>query len=180
MNYANLVTNKTARLPGDLALPPATATITGLRFAVYGKPAAAGSKRGFAFKGKDGKTHVAISDANKNARPWKSAVTDAALQEFTGAQFTGPVKLEIVFWIQRPKGHYGSGKNAGVVKASAPERPTGKPDLLKLARGVEDAITDAGVWRDDAQVVIESLEKRWSQDGGYRTDVTITAREESC
>jgi len=168
-----LVTNCVARLPGDLALPD----IKTFSFVVYGKPAAAGSKRGFIYHGKDGRQRVAVSDANKNARPWKSAVTNAALGTFCGPQFTGPVRLEIVFWVQRPKGHYGSGKNANSVKASAPMFPTSKPDLLKLARGVEDAITDAGVWRDDAQIVAEKLEKRWSQDGGYKTEVTITARE---
>ena len=32
------------------------------------------------------------------------------------------------------------------------------PDVLKLARGVEDALTGI-VWRDDAQIVNESLNK---------------------
>lgn len=32
------------------------------------------------------------------------------------------------------------------------------PDVLKLARGVEDALTGI-VWRDDAQIVNESLSK---------------------
>jgi predicted short-subunit dehydrogenase-like oxidoreductase (DUF2520 family) len=32
--------------------------------------------------------------------------------------------------------------------------------VLKLARGVEDALTGI-VWRDDAQIVVEHLEKRY-------------------
>jgi Holliday junction resolvase RusA-like endonuclease len=149
-----------------------------LIFTIYGKPQPAGSKRGFAYRGKDGKQHVAISDANKNSRPWKDSVIAAAREAHRGGQVLGPVQLEVTFYIPRPRSHYGTGRNASVLKASSPGWPTSKPDLLKLARGVEDAITEAGVWRDDAQIAVEKLEKRWSMDGGYKTDVEIAWRDE--
>jgi len=39
-------------------------------------------------------------------------------------------------------------------------------------------IAEAGVWRDDAQIAVEKLEKRWSMDGGYKTEVEIVWRDE--
>jgi hypothetical protein len=44
--------------------------------------------------------------------------------------------------------------------------PSVTPDLSKLVRAVEDALTDAGVWRDDALVVrYHELEKRYAAVG---------------
>jgi Holliday junction resolvase RusA-like endonuclease len=74
----------------------------------------------------------------------------------------GPLLLELTFWTPRPKGHYGSGKNAGQVRGSAPRHPTVKPDLLKLARAVEDALSGI-VYRDDAQITTEILQKAYGE-----------------
>jgi crossover junction endodeoxyribonuclease RusA len=54
--------------------------------------------------------------------------------------------------------------------ASAPKRrttwPMRTPDLSKLARSTEDALTDAGIWRDDARVVEYGLlAKRYPGEG---------------
>ena len=55
----------------------------------------------------------------------------------------GPVMVRMIFTMPKP--------------ASAPKRrriwPMGMPDLSKLARSTEDALSDAGIWRDDARVV---------------------------
>nr|DAN37658.1 MAG TPA: Endodeoxyribonuclease RusA [Caudoviricetes sp.] len=39
--------------------------------------------------------------------------------------------------------------------------PAVKPDLDKLTRAVFDALTDAGVWRDDSRVVDMRVTKRY-------------------
>lgn len=36
------------------------------------------------------------------------------------------------------------------------------PDVSKLLRATEDAITDSGLWRDDARVVIAHVEKTYA------------------
>jgi len=58
-----------------------------------------------------------------------------------------------VFRLPRPKGHYGTGRNVAMLKPSAPLFPAGRPDLDKLLRSTFDALGEAGVWGDDAQVV---------------------------
>jgi Holliday junction resolvase RusA-like endonuclease len=70
----------------------------------------------------------------------------------------GPLVLEFVFFRPRPAAHFG---RRGL-RPSAPEFPTTRPDVLKLARAVKDALTGV-VWRDDAQVVDERLAKRFEE-----------------
>jgi crossover junction endodeoxyribonuclease RusA len=66
---------------------------------------------------------------------------------------TGPVAVHVKFVMPRPKHHYRTGRNAHLLRDSAPEYPTGKPDLDKLCRALLDSLTAAGVVKDDAQVV---------------------------
>jgi Holliday junction resolvase RusA-like endonuclease len=82
----------------------------------------------------------------------------------------GPLGLAVVFNITRPKGHFGTGRNAGALKDSAPYWPTVKPDATKLLRGLEDALTGV-VWRDDAQVVEQAVTKRYAEREGARVVV---------
>jgi Holliday junction resolvase RusA-like endonuclease len=141
-----------------------------LAFTVLGKAQPAGSKRAFAIKRGGVPTgQVAVVDANKNAKPWQQEVSSAALDaKRAGAQWGeavytllgGPLSVSMTFYCQRPKAHYGTGRNADTLKPSAPPFPTGKPDALKLARGTEDALTGT-IWRDDAQVVDLTVAKRY-------------------
>ena len=138
-------------------------------FTVPGVAAPAGSKRGF-YNPRTGR--VIVTDDSKRSRPWKAQVTDAAIEAMQGRPLMeGPLLLDLVFWMPRPKGHYGSGRNAGVVKAGAPHAPTVKPDLLKLARAVEDALSGV-CYRDDAQITVETLQKAYTT-GSAHTAVRI-------
>lgn len=82
----------------------------------------------------------------------------------------GPLRLALTFFRPRPKGHYGTGRNAGVLKDSAPDFPTTKPDGLKLARSVEDALTGV-VYLDDALIVEGVQRKRYGPR--YQVDVVV-------
>lgn len=110
-----------------------------IKFSVYGLPGPQGSKR-FVGKSKSGRGIMVESSAK--VKPWREAVKWAAIQ--SGARgLDGPLWVSMVFTIKKPK--------------SAPKRkrtwPATKPDLSKLARSTEDAISDSGVWADDARVV---------------------------
>lgn len=71
---------------------------------------------------------------------------------WNGEPLDGPVEVEIVAGFARPKAHLGTGRNLGIVKASAPAWPTTPPDIDKIARLMLDACTIAGIWVDDSQV----------------------------
>ena len=125
-----------------------------IHIVVHGAAAPAGSKRGFVHP----KTNrVIITDASKRSRPWKALVTDAAIEAMDGRPpLGGPLWVEIGIQVMRPKSHHGK---RGLLP-SAPEWPTVKPDLLKLARGVEDALTGV-VYNDDSQIVDERIRKTY-------------------
>jgi Holliday junction resolvase RusA-like endonuclease len=139
-----------------------------ITFTVYGKPAPAGSKRGF-YNAK--LKRVLITDANKGSRPWKNIVSAAGAAHYSGPLLDCPLAVTMVFYQPRPGGQFGTGRNAGRLKSSAPQFPTSKPDVLKLARGVEDALTGI-VWRDDSRIVQETLAKRYGEP--ERVEITIT------
>jgi Holliday junction resolvase RusA-like endonuclease len=124
-----------------------------VRFTVLGAAQPKGSTRSWGFIRKDKTTGeplmkhgkpvigtVTTSD-NTSLAGWETAVRAAAQQQCAGAFFEGAVRLAVVFFLPRPK--------------SAPKRVTHhttRPDLSKLLRGVEDALTGV-LWSDDARVI---------------------------
>lgn len=117
-----------------------------LVFTVNGLPAPQGSKIVNA--------HGGVRESSKALAPWREAIR----HEAAGATppwwdpGAGPFAVVVVFTMRRPAWHYGTGRNAGRLKASAPRHPSGKPDVDKLARAVLDALTDSGAMVDDSQV----------------------------
>lgn len=136
-------------------------------FVVNGLAAPAGSKRGFVNRRTGG---VIITDASKRSKPWQARVAAAAAEAMDGPLLDGPLELTLVFVLPRPKGHYGSGRNASSVRASAPAFPTVKPDVSKLVRAVEDALTGI-VWRDDAQVIAQHAYKEYGEQARCMIEV---------
>ena len=131
--------------------------MTAISFTVIGKPQPGGSKKAFPVNGR-----CVITDANPKAKPWKQLVAAAARESYAGAPLTGPVHLTAMFYRERPKSHYGTGRNADVLKATAPAYPCSAPDALKLARLVEDSLTGL-LYKDDAQIVSETLVKLYGR-----------------
>jgi crossover junction endodeoxyribonuclease RusA len=129
--------------------------MSALVFTVYGLPAPQGSKR-----------HVGngvMVESSKRVKPWREDIRQAALDNLEHP-FAGPVELHAHFGLPRPKSHYRTGRNADLLRDSAPRFPAGKPDLDKLLRAVMDALTSAGAWADDAQVVCIQTTKDYVED----------------
>jgi Holliday junction resolvase RusA-like endonuclease len=156
---------------------------------VHGRPAPQGSKRAFAVRGKGGVPTgriAVIESSHDRVKSWRQAVIDAAAEASGWGErppLTGPLEVSMVFAMPRPKGHYRTGRNAHLLRDSAPARPAGTPDLSKLCRATEDALTDIGVWTDDAQVVeYVRLAKVYAPAGALTTPgalITITSSEET-
>ena len=106
-------------------------------------------------------------ESSKRVPKWRRAIADAAraamdlLPADEQRAATGAVSVTLDFLLPRPKGHLGTGRNAGVLRESAPVDPLSKPDLDKLARAVLDALTGIA-WVDDAQVTDLVAAKRFS------------------
>lgn len=126
--------------------------MTRLEIIVYGSPAPQGSKK---FVGLANSGRGILAESSKRVRPWRQDVKAAARElietlatEHNGfriafAPIDAALRVRMVFTMPKP--------------ASSPKRkrsyPMRMPDLSKLARSTEDALTEAGIWRDDARVV---------------------------
>jgi crossover junction endodeoxyribonuclease RusA len=116
-----------------------------LELYVLGIPAPQGSKR-----------HVGngrMIEASKKVKPWREAV-HRSVQEVIGGNpnfkpFGGPLRITVTFYLPKPS----------TIRRMLPTVP---PDLDKLDRGLLDALTIAGVWEDDAQVVEIVSAKRYA------------------
>ena len=132
---------------------------------VRGHPEPAGSKKAFPIKRKTGSVGVSVVDANPRSKGWKAQVSAVAQSQYRHDPLRGPIFLQLIFLVSRPKSHYRTGKHAHLLKESAPAAPITRPDVLKLARGVEDALTGI-IYVDDSQITSELLVKRYADREG--------------
>ena len=73
--------------------------------------------------------------------------------------------MSMVFIFIRPKGHFGTGRNEGKLKKTAPRFHTVKPDLSKIVRAAEDAMSGV-VYIDDSQVCERFAKKKYGNRPG--------------
>ena len=144
-------------------------SMTEIKFFVPGLPQPGGSKKGF-YNPKTGRV-VVVEDAKKN-KPWREDVKGFALDAYSGLPLACPLSLEVMFYLPRPKRHFGSGRNADRLKPSAPPYPTVKPDCTKLLRALEDALTGV-LYQDDVLIVSQVVGKRYAEDGRIGASVTL-------
>ena len=121
---------------------------------MVGNPAAQGSK--IPRVSKSGKAYVQEQNSKKHGI-WRQVVVDAAMKERRACGWetaAGPVAVVVYFRMPRP--------------VSVPIRrrpfPVVAPDLDKMLRATMDALTIAGVFDDDAQIITCVAEKRYATD----------------
>ena len=134
---------------------------------VFGDAQPAGSKRGFKHPHTG---QVIVTDANPKSKTWKGQVAQAAGEHYRGELLDGPLLVAFTFYRPRPRSHYGTGRNSERIKDSSPAYPATRPDVLKLARGVEDALAGI-VYSDDARIVTELLKKRWGSPARVEIEI---------
>ena len=125
-----------------------------INFFVPGIPATQGSKKWVGGH--------RIIDTCKSLPQWRKDVA-------TIARLNAPKKplaknyniyMRLYFYLPRPKSHYGTGRNAGKLKTSAPAVPRGK-DLTKMLRAVEDSLSGI-IFEDDDQVAMQLTTKNYA------------------
>lgn len=142
---------------------------TELVISIPGEPKPKGSLRCIGGKNR----HQLIED-NAKTKPWRDAIALWVRRSWHETVDPGqPVGVEATFSLPRPKGHYGTGRNAGHVKHSAPDHATSHStgDVDKLARLVLDALQDTDVLPDDSQVVELQARKAYLADEHPEGDV---------
>ena len=110
------------------------------------------------------------SDMKSKTRPsgrltrWRQRIAQCAvvaMDSWTVPAFRDHVELSVEFVLPRPPSHYTS---TGKLKRAAPPYP-GKPDLSKLVRAVEDALTGVA-YTDDAMIAAYGpVSKRYASRG---------------
>lgn len=122
---------------------------------VHGNPAPQGSKRG-GVSAKTGKTFV-YEQNSKTQKSWRQDVIAAATEVREAGDvdtFDGPVYVVIAFRLPRPAS----------VNVRRRPYPAVKPDVDKLLRNTLDGLKQAGIYRDDAQVIEVYVKKRYATD----------------
>lgn len=129
-----------------------------MQLRVEGLPKPQGSKR--VFNGR-------VVEASGNAlKVWRKAIADACHAQVTESHklFIGPVRVEVDFYLPRPK----------TVKLTQRALPIVPPDLDKLARGLLDGIGQSEVvWGDDSQVVELIARKHYDDDNAQGAVISI-------
>lgn len=144
-------------------------TVTLIAAFVPGVPRPQGSKRPFRNQ-HSGK--IAMVESSKHVKTWRDDIRGALLDRLpAAAPFTCPVSVRLVFTMPRPKGHYRTGRNAHLLRDTAPPLPIGKPDVDKLIRAVLDAVGSAGVYVDDSQVTQVLGIKRYGRTPGVLIEI---------
>ena len=134
---------------------------------VRGKPAPQGSKIGF--------RNGYMKEASPFLMPWRNQIVSACIEQKinNGEIIEQPVEIYIDFLFHRPQGHYGTGRNEGNLKPSAPQYPTTRTtgDIDKLCRSTLDglSIPSGGILlRDDSLVVNLRAKKSFATKGGFQ------------
>lgn len=119
-------------------------------------------------------SHRLIED-NKRTKPWRDSIAAWVTRKWPTDQYADkgqPIGAEVTFTLDRPRYHYGTGRNAQTIKERyTTARPVGHDtgDADKLLRLVLDALQDTDVLPDDCAVVETTARKAYT--GGAGPDV---------
>ena len=102
-----------------------------------------------------------------HVKDYRAYCVGAIGEQWTAEPITGPVAVTVTYEMPRPQSHYGTGRNAAMLKpAHMTLAHTQTPDVDKLLRLTLDALTFAGVIVDDKQVCNVSAAKLWGASPG--------------
>lgn len=134
-------------------------------FTVLGRPEQKGSKRALA--------HGAVVDANPRAKHWQYVVEQTARDHWTPGMIDGPCAVSLEFYFQRPRYHYGTGRNRELIKTQFLDaQMTCTPDIDKLARTVLDGLAGV-VFTDDSRVVRLAVGKGYGDPQRCEVEVVV-------
>ncbi len=100
--------------------------------------------------------HGRLIEASGQAlKIWRRQIADACEPYLTQNIHLGPIRLEVDFYLPRPR----------TVSIKDRAKPIVPPDLDKLLRAVGDAVGQSGlIWGDDSQIVEILARKHYADD----------------
>jgi Holliday junction resolvase RusA-like endonuclease len=162
-----------------------------LSFEVAGEPKGAGSKNAIPlgrWRHVDGRrvfipvtreggvpiVNVVDTADDTGGKEWSEAIRAACAGALDAAHelYDGPIAVRVTFYSDGPKGRYGTGRNAEVLKPTADRLPhrAELADGTKLARRLEDALNGL-CWTDDRRVCDMWWSRRFGRGPGARVDL---------
>jgi len=105
---------------------------------------------------------------DKEKRNYQATVSLHAAQYKPSTPLDGPIELHFIFIVPRPK--YLEAKKCpdGLIPCAK------KPDYDNLAKGTQDALSNAGFWVNDSQIFDARIQKFYAErNGSPRIGVTI-------
>ena len=88
------------------------------------------------------------------------------IENFPEQKMTKPIKCVLNFYCKRPKTHYKTGKNAHILKDTAPKYNINNKDLDNMVKFVLDALNDK-LYTDDSLIFEITCSKLYSENDGY-------------
>ena len=88
------------------------------------------------------------------------------IETLPSEKMSKPIKCVLHFYSTRPKSHYKSGKNAHILKETAPKYNVCNKDLDNMVKFVLDALNDK-LYNDDSQIIEITCAKSYAVDKGY-------------
>ena len=121
-----------------------------LEFEVHGKPKALKRHRSFQKGEFKGTYDPSVED--------KGDFLSKAMQNKPIVPFDEAIFVKMTFYFPRPKAHFRTGKNAHILKESAPVNHTSTPDADNLTKFVCDSLNEV-FWKDDKIISELSVSK---------------------
>jgi Holliday junction resolvase RusA-like endonuclease len=140
---------------------------------VWGPAQTQGSKRGFMHPHL--KRVVIVDDNDRALKSWRQELVDAMQRCKPAKPLDGPVAVNILLYVPRPRAHY---RTDGTLKPNAPALPAAGRDIDKVARAIFDAGQIACWWVNDARVTDLHMRRRYDDGIGERSWVWAWAVSE--
>lgn len=139
-----------------------------IELVILGDPKAQGRHRTYT-KGRGGRVlpyPIQVDPSKKDKANLRTVVQEQAPEQ----PLNEPLSVKLLFYFPYRSGDYGTGRNAGILKKSAPIFHTVRPDCDNCIKLILDALNGV-FWRDDALISVLTAIKRYDQKP--RTEIVI-------
>ena len=143
-----------------------------LAFEIPGQPIGQGRPKFSTING-----HARAYDPEKS-RNYKAYIRMLATQAMKDSGFTmieGPCSIEIFAFFEVPKSKSKKFREAAL---NGLERPTKKPDLSNIIKGIEDALNGL-VYKDDSSIVSLKIQKYYSEFPRVEIEISRCSDEQN-